>query len=99
MKKFSKSLTLDTPSKINWTEELEQTLAETGLHHSELAAKLGLYVQQRDGKESNVSPHFFRWLKGTATPKKYLLYALRYIRLIEGQNPPPVPKPTRKRKD
>lgn len=75
------------PDSINWKQELELTLAETGWTKVHLAEVLGLYIQRRKERGGDVSPHFYNWLSGKYKPKPYLIYALRYIRLIEGNKP------------
>lgn len=87
MKKSSNDLN-PTPDSVDWAKEIEQTLAETGWTKTQLAIKLGLYVQQRPrGQGGPVSPHLYTWIRGQYKPKLYLLYALRYIRLTEGKKP------------
>ena len=74
MKKLPKDL-----STIDWPTEIKRTLKITGMTKAELAAALGLYVQQAREDKGPVSPQFYAWLRGRNQPRPYLLYALRYL--------------------
>lgn len=99
MKKSWTDSTHIAPDDIDWPAELHATLDATGMSYAELAEVLGLYVQHQVGKPKPCSPQFYRWLSGRNKPKKYLWYALRYIRLMDGKKPPQATKPARKPKD
>jgi transcriptional regulator with XRE-family HTH domain len=72
---------------VDWPAELRQTLEETGWTKTQLADYLGLYVQRTTNSGGSVSPHLYAWLRGQHKPKLYLLYALRYARLMHGKEP------------
>jgi hypothetical protein len=93
MKKLPNELKNITADKINWRAELEETLRVTGWTRLELATVLGLYVQEREDKQS-VSPHIYTWMRGKHKPRLYLLYALMYLRARYGQATPPPANPT-----
>lgn len=84
-----------TAADINWPAEINETLQVTGWTKVQLAEFLGLYVQRetRTGGGA-VCPHLYTWMRGKHKPKLYLLYALRYARLMHGQEPPIVANPT-----
>lgn len=100
MKKSWKGLTPIVPDEIDWKHELELTLKVTGWTKVQLAECLGLYIQRRKDnyKGGDVSPHFYHWLSGKYKPKPYLLFALRYIRLMEGKQATPASGVAAKRK-
>jgi hypothetical protein len=92
MKKLPSELKSIAVDKINWRAELEETLRVTVWTRLELATVLGLYVQQREDKQS-VSPHIYAWMRGKNKPRLYLLYALMYLRARYGQATPAAPPP------
>lgn len=87
MQKLSSDLKTLRSEDIDWRAEIEQTMQVCGWTRVELAEHLGLYVQYRTKSGGSVSPHLYALMRGKYKPKMYMLYALRYFRLMYPAEP------------